>query len=177
MLNNFENALENVLKAEGGFTDDPRDPGNKLPDGREGCTMMGVTQAAWESYVGHPVSIADMKALTKEKVGEFYKKKYWTPIQGDALPTGIDFLAFSFAINSGVGSSAKRIQECVGATPDGVIGPRTLSVITNTDAKELIEKFSQAKENFYKSLKTFPTFGKGWLNRVESEKKIALTML
>lgn len=177
MINNFPKALDNVLKAEGGFTDDQRDPGNHLPDGREGCTMMGVTQAAWETYVGHPVSKAYMKALTKEQVGEFYKKKYWNPIQADALPTGIDFLAFSFAINSGVGSSAKRIQECVGATPDGVIGPRTLQFISSHDPKELIEKFSQAKENFYRSLKTFPTFGKGWLNRVESEKAIALTML
>jgi len=177
MINNFEKSLANVLKAEGGFTDDPRDPGNHLPDGREGCTMMGVTQAAWETYVGHPVSKADMKALTKEQVGEFYKKKYWTPIQADALPVGIDFLAFSFAINSGVGSSAKRIQECVGATPDGMIGPRTLQFISSHDSKELVEKFSQAKENFYRSLKTFPTFGKGWLNRVESEKAIALAMI
>lgn len=177
MINNFERSLDHVLKAEGGFTDDPRDPGNRLPDGREGCTMMGVTQAAWETYLGHPVSKADMKALTKEEVGEFYKKKYWTPIQADALPMGIDFLAFSFAINSGVGSSAKRIQECVGATPDGVIGPRTLQFISSHDPKELVEKFSQVKENFYRSLKTFPVFGKGWLNRVAEEKAIALTML
>jgi lysozyme family protein len=177
MINNFSKSLEAVLKAEGGFTDDPRDPGNKLDDGRAGCTNMGVTQAAWETYLGHKVSTADMKSLTKEQVGEFYKKKYWTPIQADALPTGIDFLAFSFAINSGIGSSAKRIQECVGATPDGVIGPRTLQFIAGHDPKDLVEKFSQAKENFYRSLKTFPTFGKGWLNRVESEKAIALTML
>lgn len=177
MLSNYDKALENILKAEGGFTDDPRDPGNKLDDGRAGCTNMGVTQAVWEEYVGHKVSTADMKALTKEQVGKFYKTKYWDRVQADALPTGLDFLAASFAINAGPGSSAKLIQKCINSVPDGVIGPRTLQAIAGVDAKELIEKFSQAKTDYYKGLKTFSIYGKGWLNRVESEKAIALAML
>ena len=177
MINNFQRSLDNILKAEGGFTDDPRDPGNHLSDGRAGCTNMGVTQAAWEEFVGHKVSTADMKALTKEQVGKFYKTRYWDRVQGDALPIGLDFLAASFAINAGVGSSAKLIQKCINAVPDGMIGPRTLQTIAGVDSKELIEKFSEAKEHYYQSLKTFPVYGKGWINRVNSEKAIALSML
>jgi lysozyme family protein len=177
MINNFNKSLEHILNAEGGFTADSKDPGNHLPDGRAGCTNMGVTQTAWEEYVGHKVSIADMQGLTKEQVGKFYKNKYWDRVQADALPTGIDFLATSFAINAGVGSSAKLLQKCINAVPDGMIGPRTLQVIAGVDSKELIEKFSEAKEQYYKSLKLFSLYGHGWLNRVESEKAIALAML
>ena len=63
MLNNFEKALDLILKDEGGFTTDVRDNGNKLPDGRAGSTNLGVTQANWETFVGHPVSWNDMRAL------------------------------------------------------------------------------------------------------------------
>ena len=56
METNYKTALDNILKSEGGFQDDHKDSGNKLPDGRKGCTNLGVTQAAWESYVGHKVS-------------------------------------------------------------------------------------------------------------------------
>lgn len=177
MINNFSRSLDYILKAEGGFTADPKDPGNNLSDGRHGCTNMGVTQAAWEEYVGHKVSIANMQALTKEQIGKFYKNKYWDRVQADALPVGLDFLAASFAINAGVGSSAKLIQKCINAIPDGMIGPRTLQIIAGVDPKELIEKFSEAKEQYYKSLKLFSLYGHGWLNRVESEKVIALEML
>ena len=177
MINNFQKSLDSILKAEGGFSDDPRDPGNHLSDGRAGCTNMGVTQAAWEEYVGHKVSVADMKALTKEQVGKFYKSKFWDRVQADALPIGLDFLATSFAINAGVGSSAKLLQKCINAIPDGMIGPRTLQAIAGVDTKELIEKFSKAKEHYYQMLKTFPIYGHGWLNRVASEKTIALAML
>lgn len=177
MINNFQKSLDCILKAEGGFTDDFRDPGNHLSDGRAGCTNMGVTQAAWEEYVGHKVSIADMKSLTKEQVGKFYKSKYWDRVQADALPIGLDFLATSFAINAGVGSSAKLLQKCINAIPDGMIGPRTLQAIAGVNSKELIEKFSEAKEHYYQTLKTFPIYGEGWINRVASEKTIAIEML
>jgi lysozyme family protein len=177
MIGNYDRSLDYILKAEGGFTDDPRDPGNKLDDGRMGCTNMGVTQAAWEEYVGHKVSTADMKALTKEQVGKFYKKRYWDRVQADSLPIGIDFLCASFAINAGPGTSVKLLQKCVNAIPDGIIGPRTQQTIAGYDPKELIEKFSQAKTTYYEGLKLFPVYGKGWLNRVKDEKAIALSML
>lgn len=177
MINNFSKSLDAILKAEGGFTDDPRDSGNHLSDGRAGCTNMGVTQAAWEEFVGHKVSTADMKALTKEQVGKFYKTRYWDRVQGDALPIGLDFLAASFAINAGPGTSSKLMQKCINAIPDGMIGPRTLQAIASVDPKELITKFSEAKKSYYESLKPFPVYGKGWINRVNSEEAIALAML
>lgn len=177
MKNNFEQSLTNLLGSEGGYQDDPEDTGNFLFDGRKGCTNWGITQAAWESYVGHKVSNADMRTLTWEKISDFYRKKYWNVCQCDALPSGIDYLVFDFSVNSGPGTAIKRLQESVNCTPDGIIGSRTLQYIANFNKTDLIEKYSKAKETYYKSLKLFPKYGKGWLNRIEEVKKNALEMI
>jgi len=56
MTNNFDNVLKLVLQSEGGFVNDPRDPG--------GMTNLGVTQRVWEAFVGRPVSEVEMMALS-----------------------------------------------------------------------------------------------------------------
>lgn len=177
MKENFDKSLAIVLKHEGGFTNDKRDPGNSLPDGREGSTMLGVTQANWENYVGHAVTQDDMKKLTVESVKPFYKQRYWNTVYGDVLPTGLDYLLFDFAVNAGPNRAVKTLQTALGCVSDGVIGPNTMKAINDADAKTLIDKFTTAKTNFYKSLKTFPVFGKGWLRRVEESKQTALSMI
>jgi lysozyme family protein len=48
MKHNWQKAFEQMLASEGGFSDDERDRGNQLPDGRKGSTMLGVTQYNWE---------------------------------------------------------------------------------------------------------------------------------
>ena len=176
MINNLEQALALVLKSEDGFTIDPRDNGNKLPDGRAGSTNLGVTQAAWEAYVGHPVTWSDMKSLTPEKVTPFYKRKYWDVVHGDELPTGVDYMAFDLAVNAGPGRAIKLLQEAIGVTPDGALGPLSLSAIHALPAKQLIERFTDTKEKFYKSLNN-PTYEHGWLNRVALVEISAIKMV
>jgi len=177
MQNNFEKALALVLKSESGFTTDERDDGNKLPDGRAGSTNLGVTQANWEAFVGHPVSWADMKALTPEKVKPFYKRKYWDMVHGDELPAGVDYLMFDFAVNAGPGMAIKTIQKAVGVAQDGQLGPITLAAIRAIPVIQLVERFSDAKESFYKGLKQFPIYGQGWLNRVAQVEANAVHMV
>jgi lysozyme family protein len=176
MINNFEQALASVLKSEGGFQTDINDRGNILPDGRAGSTNLGVTQAAWESYVGHPVTWNDMRTLTSEKIAPFYKRKYWDVVHGDELPTGVDYMAFDLAVNTGPGRAIKLLQEAIGVTPDGVLGPLSLSAIHNIPAKQMIERFTDTKEKYYKSLNN-PTYEHGWLNRVTSVEVSALKMV
>ncbi len=91
MKHNWQQAFEQMLASEGGFSDDERDNGNKLPDGRKGSTMLGVTQYNWEQHVGHQVTHDDMRKLTAVDVEPLYKKKYWDVVQGDKLPNGIDY--------------------------------------------------------------------------------------
>lgn len=176
MIENFNKALELVLKEEGGFTTDVRDNGNKLPDGRAGSTNLGVTQANWEAFVGHPVTWNDMRALTPTIVTPFYKRKYWDMVRGDELPNGVDYMAFDFAVNAGVGRAIKLLQQAVGVSQDGAIGPMTLSAIRAIPAKQLVDRYSDAKEAWYKSLNN-ATYQKGWLNRVARVEVNALQMV
>jgi lysozyme family protein len=176
MKDNFESSLILVLKSEGGFTTDTHDNGNKLPDGRAGSTNLGVTQANWEAFVGHPVTWDNMKALTAETVAPFYKRKYWDVAHCDELPQGLDYLVFDFAVNAGVGRSIKTLQTAIGVTADGALGQLSLSAINNLEPKLLIERFTDAKEKFYKSLNN-PTYEKGWLARVATVEKSALSMI
>ena len=165
-MNDFQECLDLVLKSEGGFVDDPRDSG--------GCTNWGVTQSVWEEFVGHPVSKADMKALTPEKVAPLYEQKYWKQC-GEGLPRGLNFLVFSMGINSGTGRSVKLLQQSLGCVADGAIGPKTRELISSSDVSKLIAKFSETRREYYKSLNK-PMFIKGWLNRVDHEEAQALQM-
>ena len=169
MQSNWDNAFKMMLASEGGYVHHPSDPG--------GRTNLGVTQRVWEEWVGRESNEKEMRSLTSEMVEPLYKRKFWDACKCDELPSGIDYLVFDFAVNAGVGRSAKILQAAVGVTPDGGIGPITVAAVNAIPEAELIEKFSQAKEDFYRSLNTFETFGKGWLNRVAAVKVKATTML
>ena len=170
MISNWQKSFELMLKSEGGYVNNPADPG--------GMTNLGVTKATWENWVGRESDEAEMRGLTPEKVEPLYKKKYWDAVRGDEIENGgVAYLLFDFAVNAGVGRSIKTLQTAVGVTPDGGFGPMTLAAVQAIDPVELIEKFSQAKEDFYRSLNTFATFGKGWLNRVAAVKQKASSMV
>ena len=166
MENNFKECLDLVLKSEGGWVNNPNDPG--------GETNLGVTKRVWEEYVGHPVE--SLKKLTKEDVVPLYEQKYWRPCYGEVLPRGLDYLVFSMGVNAGTGRSVKLLQQSIGCVPDGAIGPTTRSLISASNCANLINKFSETRREYYRSLKNFPIFGKGWLNRVDNEEATALNM-
>jgi lysozyme family protein len=165
-MNDFKECLDLVLKSEGGWVNNFADPG--------GETNLGVTKRVWEEYVGHPVKT--MKDLTKDDVAPMYELKYWRPCYGEVLPRGLDYLVFSMAVNAGTGRSVKLLQQSIGCVPDGVIGPTTRGLISASNSATLIAKFSETRREYYRSLKTFPIFGHGWLNRVDQEEAQALNM-
>lgn len=169
MNSNWQKSFELMLKSEGGYVNNPADPG--------GMTNLGVTKATWENWVGRESDEAEMRGLTPEKVEPLYKKKFFDAVRGDELPVGLDYLLFDFAVNAGAGRAIKTLQSAVGVTPDGGFGSMTMAAVQALNPQELIEKFSQAKEDFYRSLPTFATFGGGWLNRVADVKLKATSMI
>ena len=166
----FQECLARILKHEGGYSNDPLDSG--------GRTNLGVTQRVWEEFVGHPVTEADMKALTPEKIAPMYKLKYWNPSYCEVLPKGLDYVVFDFAVNAGTGRSVKTLQQAIGCVADGVIGRKTMAVINDANPKDLIGKFSDARADFSQGIVARKPdqarFIKGWLNRVEESRKLAL---
>jgi lysozyme family protein len=170
MKNNFDTALAHVLKSEGLWSDNPKDPG--------GATMKGITFAVFKEWKRNPhLTKDDLKNISDQDVHDLYKQLYWDKIHGDDLPAGIDYAVFDSAVNMGVGRAAKLIQEAAGVTADGVIGSGTMQAIEKQNHRDLLQKFSHLKEVFYRSLGTFPTFGVGWLRRVAEVKVTADSML
>ena len=168
MSDSFKECLDLVLKSEGGYVNNPADPG--------GMTNLGVTKRVWEEYIGHESDEKEMRSLTPEKVAPLYEQKYWRPCYGEVLPRGLDFVVFSMGVNAGPGRAVKLLQSSIGCVPDGIIGPKTRGLICDSNTATLISKFSEARREYYRSLKTFPTFGKGWLNRVDKEESEALNL-
>ena len=166
---NFEQCLALVLKHEGGYVNNPKDPG--------GMTNLGVTKKVWEEWVGHPVDEAAMRALSVQDVAPLYKKNYWDKIKGDQLPMGVDYACFDLAVNSGVGRAAKILQQAVGVSADGAIGPATLDAVEKADARSLATEICDLRLKFLQSLPTFGTFGKGWSRRVSEVEETAFKMV
>jgi hypothetical protein len=79
-------------------------------------------------------------------------------------------------VNAGPGRSIKLLQSAIGCVPDGIIGPTTRGLISSSNIATLIAKFSETRREYYRTLKTFPIFGKGWLNRVDREELEAIEM-
>ena len=170
MRANFATALKDLLAPdrEGGFSDDPRDPG--------GMTNLGVTRTVWQEWVGHPVSEKEMRELTPAKVAPLYKAKYWDKIKGDDLPSGVDYCVFDAAVNSGPGRAAKWLQACVGVEVDGGIGPKTLAAVAKADKATLLDDYAKRRLSFLTDLPTWGTFGKGWTRRVTEVQAASETM-
>jgi lysozyme family protein len=168
MTQNFRDCLELVLKHEGGYVDHPKDPG--------GRTNLGVTQRVWEEWIGHPATEKDMRELTPAIVAPMYEMRYWRTSYCEKLPRGLDLLVFSMAVNAGAGRSVKLLQDAIGVVADGVIGPNTMAKINEANVETLIDKFSEARTAYYKGLKLFPVFGRGWTARTDKERLEALDM-
>lgn len=167
MQGNFKECLDIVLKSEGGFVNNPADPG--------GMTNLGVTKRVWQEYTGHEADEKIMRGLTAEKVAPLYEQRYWRPTYCEVLPRGLDLLIFSMGINAGTGRAVKLLQSAIGCVPDGVIGSTTMGLIKQSNVADLIAKYSDTRRSYYKSLNK-PMFEKGWLNRVDHEEAQALSM-
>ena len=167
---NFFKSLEMVLKHEGGFVDHPEDPG--------GATNKGITHKTYSDFLGRPLEdVGELKNIPDEHVQQIYKDGYWNRVKADQLSSGVDFCIFDWAVNSGPGRAAKALQKAVMVTQDGAIGPMTLAAVEEELPEEIIEKITKEREEFYRSLRTFDTFGKGWLRRNEETRDFALEMI
>jgi len=148
----FDEALEMVLIHEGGYVDDPHDKG--------GETKYGISKRAYPNV--------DIKNLTTRQAGDIYRADYWDKSHCSSLPSGVAIQVFDTAINCGVSRAAKFLQECVGATADGVIGKKTLAAVSEShkdSGSDLIQKYTDRREQYYRSLKQYDRYGRGWSRR------------
>jgi len=169
MQANYEKCLETILHHEGGYVNHPKDPG--------GETNLGVTKRVYEDFGGKK----DMKDLLIEDVAPIYEKNYWGRMKCGDMPSGLDLCVFDFGVNAGTGRSAKYLQTMIGTTADGGIGPNTLRALANyveeVGIEDTIKNFQEARQEYYESLSTFETFGRGWTRRVDETTELAVSMI
>lgn len=163
----FGICLAHVLRHEGGYVDDPRDPG--------GATNMGITIGTLSDWLGRPATKDEVRNLPRDIAEAIYHKRYWLPVLGDALGPGVDLAVFDYAVNSGPGRAIRSLQRAVGAQPDGVMGPATLAALAGRDRSALVQDICDRRIAFFQSLDTFDAFGRGWMRRVSEVEDAALT--
>lgn len=150
----FNKAFDILLKHEGGYS-------NHVDDGG-GATMWGITEgvARAHGYTG------EMRNLPIDFAKRVYKATYWDAIKAEELPAQVRYSVFDAAVNSGVNRATKWLQESVGATADGVIGPKTLTSIRQQNPEQLNGKYNATRLIFMTNLSNWGSFGKGWARRV-----------
>jgi lysozyme family protein len=165
----WDACLAFVFDAEGGYTDDPADPG--------GATNFGITLATLSAWRGKTVDKDDVRTLGQDEAGAIYRANYWNATRCSDLPVGVDMMVFDAAVNTGNGRAARMLQQVVGAAQDGSIGPQTLKSVSAMPADEVVGALAQLRTVFYHGLPGFPRFGGGWLARVNRAQQAALKMV
>lgn len=167
----FNLFLPLVLKFEGGFVNDPVDPG--------GATNKGITMATFRSVAppGEPPTLDDLKALTDEEAGKIYRARYWNLMCGDDIEhQELANIVCDFYVNAG-NNATKLLQQVMnemGASiqVDGHIGPGSIIALTLLDQAEVYRRYKSGRILYYQRLvanqPALAKFLKGWLNRVNA---------
>ena len=146
----FDRALAFVLEHEGGYVNDPADPG--------GETHLGISRRAYPEE--------DIKGMTRARAAEIYQADYWRPARCDALAEPLALALFDSAVNMGVSAAAQLLQRAIGAEVDGLIGPHTLAKAQKADPQKAATDLLAFRLARYARLDTSPTYMRGWSRRV-----------
>ena len=151
-MQNFDDAFDALIGHEGGYVNHPDDPG--------GETRFGITKRVGSAngYTG------DMRFFPIDMAKTIARNLYWTPYQCDQLPIHVAFQVFDAAYNGGY--PAKWLQQAAGVNVDGQIGAKTIGAVRAADPDKIVMRFDAYRIKYLASLKTFPTFGRGWMNRM-----------
>ena len=126
MLVNFDDIIEVVLHHEGGYVNDPDDPG--------GETNFGIAKRS------HPD--VDIANLTKEGAKEIYKEHYWDRNKVESLSEDLRHIYFDMCVNQGRSRAVKILQKAANAkgadlVVDGGMGPKTIAAMDGVELQRV----------------------------------------
>lgn len=161
-MNGFLDAFTAILGNEGGYVNNPVDPGKE--------TMFGTTAAVARAWgYGGPMQLLPL--ATAQAIA---KARYWDAYHCDQFDPRIGFNVFDAAYNGG--HPAQWLQAAVGVTQDGVIGAITIAAVRAADPMKVISQFNASRLTYYTSLvNEWPTFGRGWVNRIAHNLQLSST--
>lgn len=150
----FKQIFDRLIGHEGGYVNDPRDPG--------GETNWGVTKrtAMANGYTGN------MKTMTRQQAYEIYYRAFWLRYNCEQMPDAVAYQFFDAAVNHGFGNASRMLQRAVGVLDDGIIGKYSLEAINHNPISDTLMVLNGERLNFYTRLKNFDRYGKGWVDRV-----------
>lgn len=165
----FDSAFKRTLGFEGGYTVDHAGP-----------TNFGVTQDTydnWRKKQGLPTK--PVRAIDTQEAKQLYKQEYFDKPGFSKLPANVAGVLFDYGVNAGTPRAAMALQKAVGASPDGVIGPKTLNKVNEFVSKNgeqpLLQKIvDQRSQHIDTLIKKNPAkykkFENGWKNRINAIK-------
>lgn len=156
-------AIDEIIEREGGFVDNPADRG--------GPTNMGITLPVLSKWLGRVATIDELKALDRATAFAIYDKMFLrdTGIVKIA-DEGLRGLVLDAAVNHGPRRAVVILQQALGVTADGILGPATLSALATTP--QVSVHFLARRLQFFAKLLANASqlqFAAGWMNRVASQ--------
>ena len=166
---NFGPCVDFTFTQEGGFVDNPDDPG--------GATNLGITLNTLEAWEHANLPVSAIRSLQRPLAEQIYHKNYWLKMSCGLLPGGVDLMVFDSGINIGPGRAIEQLQDALMVDVDGQIGPMTLAAAAKMNAHDLIADMALIEQHYYRSLSKVPVFGQGWLARVDRRTVAALKLI
>ena len=148
-MSDFEQCFEKIIIAEGGYVNDPNDPG--------GETNYGISKRQYPNL--------DIKNLQIEQVKKIYKEDYWDKVHGDEIRYPLNLFMFDCAVNQGVSVAIKLLQRALGIQQDGILGVVTQKSILKA-GHNLESYFMAERALYYTGTRNFDKYGRGWFSRI-----------
>lgn len=146
----FDVAFDRLIGAEGGYVNDPADPG--------GETNWGISKRAYPTV--------DIKNLTRDAAKAIYRRDFWDRLNADQMYDGVAFQAFDFAVNSGIETAVRYLQRAVGVADDGHWGPMSRDAVSAMREADVIMRFAAERLDFMTKLTNWPVASRGWARRI-----------
>ena len=151
----FSFAFDMLLIHEGGYVNDPRDPG--------GETKFGISDRA-DGRIDGKHKGKPIKTLTLEDAKQIYKEEYWDKAHCNSFDDVVAICLFDTAVNQGVDTAIKMLQRTLKVKEDGIIGPKTISAAV-AQCSTLPHAFLLDRIMSYTNTKNFNIYGRGWVAR------------
>lgn len=151
----FDDAFDRLLGHEGGYVNDPNDPG--------GETNWGISKRSYPNV--------DIKNLTRDGAKAIYLRDFWDRVHGEDLYDGVAFQTFDFAVHSGIGTAVRKLQAAIGVADDGWWGPVSIAAASAMSESDTIMRLNAERLWFMTHLSNWQHNGRGWARRIAQNLK------
>ena len=157
MNNNFDQVFDRIIGLEGGYVNNPNDPG--------GETKYGISKRAYPHY--------NISELTREQAKEIYRVDFWDKLQLENVYPSVTYQLFDFAVNSGINTAIRYFQRALGVADDGYFGPISKAAAQHMSECDMILSLNAERLEFMTKLSSWDLFGQGWARRISMNLKYA----